>query len=53
MNCLTTSYLCELVGVKKFGNATGIINLFRGFGCFLGPFIAGKKTMLKNVIFLI
>lgn len=41
MNSLTTVYLCELVGLEKFGNATGIINLFRGFGCFLGPFVAG------------
>jgi MFS family permease len=41
MNSLTTMYLCDLVGLKRFGNATGIINLFRGFGCFLGPFLAG------------
>ncbi|CAF0910909.1 unnamed protein product [Brachionus calyciflorus] len=41
MNSLTTMYLCDLVGLKKFSNATGIINLFRGFGCFLGPFVAG------------
>lgn len=42
MNCLTTMYLCDLVGLAKFSNATGIINLFRGFGCFLGPFLAGS-----------
>lgn len=41
MNSLTTMYLIDLVGTKKFSNATGIINLFRGFGCFLGPFLAG------------
>lgn len=41
MNCLTTMYLIDLVGMKKFSNATGIINLFRGFGCFIGPFVAG------------
>jgi len=41
MNSLTTMYLVEIVGMKKFSNATGIINLFRGFGCFLGPFIGG------------
>lgn len=41
MNCLTTMYLVDLVGLKKFSNATGIINLFRGFGCFVGPFASG------------
>ena len=41
MNSLTTMYLIDLVGMKKFSNATGIINLFRGFGCFLGPFLGG------------
>lgn len=41
MNSLTTMYLVDLVGMKKFSNATGIINLFRGFGCFLGPFLGG------------
>ena len=46
MNSLTTMYLCDLVGMKKFSNATGIINLFRGFGCFLGPYIGGNfKTI--------
>ena len=41
VNCLTTMYLCEVVGLGKFSNATGIVELFRGFGCFLGPFLAG------------
>ena len=41
MNSLTTMYLIELVGTKKFANANGIVNLFRGFGCFLGPFLGG------------
>jgi hypothetical protein len=41
MNSLTTAYLVDIVGVEKFGNATGIINLFRGFGCTIGPFIGG------------
>ena len=36
MNSLTTMYLVDIVGLKKFGNATGIVNLFRGFGCFIG-----------------
>lgn len=55
MNCLTTMYLCELVGLKKFSNATGIINLFRGFGCFLGPFLGGKFKFVekKNNLFLL
>lgn len=42
VNCLTTMYLCDLVGLGKFSNATGIVELFRGFGCFLGPFLAGE-----------
>jgi hypothetical protein len=42
MNSLTTLYLIELVGKDKFVNATGIVNLFRGLGCFIGPFIAGE-----------
>lgn len=41
MNSLTTMYLTDLVGMKRFSNATGIVNLFRGFGCFLGPFLGG------------
>lgn len=40
-NCLTTPYLKEIVGMEKFSNAMGIINLFRGVGCFIGPFIGG------------
>jgi MFS family permease len=46
MNSLTTMYLCDLVGLKLFSNATGIVNLFRGFGCFLGPFLAGKLNFV-------
>lgn len=42
MNSLTTAYLLDIVGIEKFGNATGIVNLFRGVGCFSGPIIAGK-----------
>lgn len=41
MNSLTTMYLVEIVGMGKFSNATGIVNLFRGFGCFIGPFLGG------------
>jgi hypothetical protein len=48
MNCLTTMYLCDLVGLSRFSNATGIINLFRGFGCFLGPFLAGELFLTSE-----
>lgn len=41
MNSLTTMYLVDIVGLKKFSNATGIVNLFRGFGCFIGPAAGG------------
>ncbi len=41
-NCLTTPYLKDIVGMEKFSNAMGIVNLFRGFGCFLGPFLGGN-----------
>ena len=54
-NSLTTMYLVELVGLEKFINATGIVNLFRGFGCFLGPFISGliaDRFKNKDVVFL-
>lgn len=47
MNSLTTAYLVDLVGVEKFGNATGIINLFRGIGCSLGPVIGGNFICLN------
>lgn len=55
MNSLTTMYLCDLVGVKCFANATGIVNLFRGIGCFIGPYIAGviagKNEQYTHVIY--
>lgn len=41
MNCLTTMYLLEIVEMKDFANANGIVNLFRGFGCLFGPFLSG------------
>ena len=40
MNSLTTAYLIDIVGIEKFGNATGMLNMFRGIGCLLGPFTA-------------
>jgi len=41
MNSLTSVYLCEMVGLENLTNSTGIISMFRGLGCFLGPFLAG------------
>ena len=40
-NCLATIYVLDAVGSSKFGNANGILNLFRGVGCIFGPYIAG------------
>ena len=40
-NCLTTPYLIEIVGDKKFRNANGIVSLFRGLGCMFGPYAGG------------
>lgn len=39
--CLATPYLCDVVGLDKLPNAMGIVSLFRGVGCFTGPFIGG------------
>jgi hypothetical protein len=41
MNSLTSVYLVDLVGLEKLTNSTGIICLFRGFGCLIGPYIGG------------
>ena len=54
LNCLTTMYLIDIAGIEKFSNATGITNLFRGFGCFIGPFISGliaDKYSMINAFF--
>ena len=51
MNCLMTPYLMEIVGAEKFSNSVGILNLFRGFGCFIGPVLSGKY--LKIIYHLI
>lgn len=52
---LCTPYLCDIVGLEKFGNAMGIVNLFRGVGCFIGPYIGGliadKYSMVKSFYF--
>jgi MFS family permease len=41
LNCLATMYLVDIVGPLKFANANGIMNMFRGFGCIVGPYIGG------------
>lgn len=50
MNCLMTPYLMEIVGPEKFSNSVGILNLFRGFGCFLGPVLAGVISDKLKII---
>lgn len=42
MNCLATPYIVDVVGSNNFSNANGILNMFRGFGCIVGPYIAGN-----------
>jgi hypothetical protein len=42
LNSLTTLYLCEIVGLDQVTNATGIVSLFRGVGCLVGPYAAGE-----------
>ncbi len=42
MNCLANPYINEVVGRAKFSNALGIVNLFRGIACFIGPYVGGK-----------
>lgn len=51
MNCLATPYLVEIAGPKKFSNANGILNMFRGFGCIFGPYIAGNFVNLNSLFF--
>ena len=48
MNSLTSVYLCEMVGLENLTNSTGIISMFRGLGCFLGPFLAGMIKFLNK-----
>lgn len=40
-NILPNSYITDTVGPVKFGNALGIVNLFRGISAFIGPPVAG------------
>ena len=41
MNCLTSVYLVDLVGLDKLTNSSCILSLFRGLGCVIGPYICG------------
>lgn len=36
--------------MENFSNAMGIINLFRGVGCFLGPFLGGIISEQFSVV---
>jgi len=47
MNSLTTAYLLDIVPIDKFASATGIINLFRGFGCVLGQYFGGENIVFQ------
>ncbi|GFX41950.1 monocarboxylate transporter 2 [Trichonephila clavipes] len=40
--CLTSIILVELLGLDKLTNAFGLLSLFRGGSCMLGPPIAGS-----------
>ncbi|RMZ94913.1 monocarboxylate transporter 2-like, partial [Brachionus plicatilis] len=50
INCITTPYIKDIVGMENFSNAMGIINLFRGVGCFLGPFLGGIISEQFSVV---
>lgn len=41
MVIVTSLYLIDFVGIEKYNNANGIVSLFRGFGCMLGPWVGG------------
>lgn len=41
MVTVTTNYLMDIVGQEQFSNAMGIVSMFRGVGCSIGPFAAG------------
>jgi MFS family permease len=51
MNCLATPYLVAIVGSDKFSNANGILNLFRGIGCIIGPYVAGYLSESTGSVF--
>jgi hypothetical protein len=48
MISITTSYLIDIAGKSDFAKATGIVNLFRGIGCFVGPYVAGNYHFIIN-----
>jgi len=39
---LNTPVLVKIVGSKRFRNASGIMNLFRGIGFIFGPYAIGE-----------
>lgn len=41
LNSITSIYLCEIVGLEFLSNSFGILCVFRGVACLIGPFIAG------------
>ncbi|UYV83097.1 hypothetical protein LAZ67_22002212 [Cordylochernes scorpioides] len=48
--CLTSIILVELLGLDKLTNAFGLLSLFRGASCMVGPPLAGKlRPLLKDV----
>lgn len=49
MNMLPNAYISEVVGRVKFDNAFGIINLFRGIACGLGPYLGGVLADKLNM----
>jgi MFS family permease len=51
MSSLSTPYIVEMVGSERFSNANGIINLVRGVGCIVGPFIAGYLSEATGSVF--
>jgi MFS family permease len=51
MNCLATPYLVASVGSDKFSNANGILNMFRGIGCIIGPYVAGYLSESTGSVF--
>ena len=48
--CVENTLLIDIVGKQKFSNAIGIINLFRGVGCFIGPPIGGVLSEKYNTL---
>jgi hypothetical protein len=57
-NSLNTPVLVKIVDRRRFRNASGIMNLFRGIGFMLGPYAIGNsqakifKAAIDNRLFL-